>query len=85
MELQVYGTPQQCFDRIAAIHAKTDRYASIGAFKFGGMPYAASQDSIRLFAREVMPELRVLGVEPKFDTEEPVPPAFLADRKARAA
>ena len=33
---------------------------------------------MRLFAKEVMPELRKLGNEPLFDTEETAPPAFMA-------
>lgn len=85
MELQVYGTPQQCYDRIKSIHEKTDCCASIGAFKFGGMPFEESRESIRLFGQEVMPELRKLGADPIFDTKEPAPPAFLAQRMARAA
>ena len=77
MELQVYGTPQQCYDRIANIHAQSDCCGSISAFKFGGMPYADARASMRLFAREVMPQLRKLGFEPSFDTEEPVAAKFL--------
>ena len=33
---------------------------------------------MRLFAKEVMPELRKLGADPLFDTEEAAPPAFMA-------
>ena len=39
MELQVYGTPQQCYDRIKHIHEQSQCCASINAFKFGGMPF----------------------------------------------
>ena len=52
--------------------------ASINAFKFGGMPYDDAQASMRLFAKEVMPELRKLGADPLFDTDAPAPPAFQA-------
>lgn len=85
MELQVYGTPQQCYDRIEAIHANSDCCASINAFKFGGMTYDESLASIRLFAAEVMPALRKLGSEPAFDTNQPRSPAFLIERAERAA
>ena len=37
-----------------------------------------AQASMRLFAKAVMPELRKLGNEPLFDTEEVTPPAFMA-------
>ncbi len=55
-----------------------ERRASINAFKFGGMPYDDAQASMRLFAKEVMPELRKLGADPVFDTDAPAPPAFQA-------
>lgn len=78
MELQVYGTPQQCYDRIKHIYEQSQCCASVNAFKFGGMPFDEAQASMRLFAKEVMPELRKLGNEPLFDTEETAPPAFMA-------
>jgi len=52
--------------------------ASVNAFKFGGIPFDKAQASMRLFAKEVMPELHKLGNEPLFDTEEATPPAFMA-------
>lgn len=78
MELQGYGTPQQCYDRIKHIYEQSQCCASVNAFKFGGMPFDEAQASMRLFAKEVMPELRELGNEPLFDTEETAPPAFMA-------
>lgn len=78
MELQVYGTPQQCYDRIKHIYEQSQCCASVNAFKFGGMPFDEAQASMRLFAKGVMPELRKLGNEPLFDTEEAAPPAFMA-------
>ena len=78
MELQVYGTPQQCYDRIKYIYEQSECCASINAFKFGGMPYDDAQASMRLFAKEVMPELRKLGADPLFDTDALAPPAFQA-------
>jgi alkanesulfonate monooxygenase SsuD/methylene tetrahydromethanopterin reductase-like flavin-dependent oxidoreductase (luciferase family) len=76
MELQVYGTPQQCYDRVKNIHGHTDCCASIHAFSFGGMPYEESANSLRLFSKEVMPELRKLGSEPAFDSGGLTEPAF---------
>jgi len=37
-----------------------------------------AQAIMRLFAKEVMPELRKLGDDPLFDTEAAAPPAFMA-------
>lgn len=78
MELQVYGTPQQCYDRIEDIYRQSNCCGSIHAFKFGGMPFDEARASMRLFARDVMPALRKLGPDPIFDTEEAAPPAFMA-------
>ena len=78
MELQVYGTPQQCYDRIKYIYDQSHCCGSINAFKFGGMPYEDARASMRLFAKEVMPELRKLGPDPLFDSEAAIPPAFKA-------
>jgi alkanesulfonate monooxygenase SsuD/methylene tetrahydromethanopterin reductase-like flavin-dependent oxidoreductase (luciferase family) len=78
MDLQVYGTPQQCYDRIKDIYDKSHRCGSISAFKFGGMPYEEARASMRLFAKEVMSELRKLGPDPLFNTEPAAPPAFMA-------
>ena len=36
----------------------------VGAFKFAGMPMAEAERNVRLFAREVMPELKKLGEQP---------------------
>jgi len=78
MELQIYGTPQQCYDRVKHIYEQSHCCASINAFKFGGMPYEDARASMRLFAKEVMPELRKLGPDPLFDSEPAVPPKFMA-------
>ncbi|MGH7961128.1 MAG: hypothetical protein ACRERD_04785 [Candidatus Binatia bacterium] len=40
--------------------------------------YEDGRASTRLFATEVMPELRKLGADPLFDTEAAAPPAFQA-------
>ncbi len=78
MELQVYGTPQQCCDRIKHIYEQSQCCASVNAFKFGGMPFDEAEFRHNLFDKEVMPELRKLGDDPLFDTEEATPPAFMA-------
>jgi len=56
--LQVWGTPEQCYERILDIQKRTGAEAFNGVFSYGGMPYDLAESSIRLFAAEVMPELR---------------------------
>jgi translation elongation factor P/translation initiation factor 5A/alkanesulfonate monooxygenase SsuD/methylene tetrahydromethanopterin reductase-like flavin-dependent oxidoreductase (luciferase family) len=56
--LQVWGTPEQCYERILDIQKRTGAEAFNGIFSYGAMPYDLADASVRLFAAEVMPELR---------------------------
>jgi len=56
--LQVWGTPEQCFEKILDIQGRTGGEAFVGVFSYAGMPYEEAERSLRLFAREVMPELK---------------------------
>ena len=56
--LQVWGTPEQCYDKIVEIQNKTGAEAFTGVFSYGAMPYDLAESSLRLFATEVMPELK---------------------------
>lgn len=56
--LQVYGTPAQCYQKIVATIDRTGGEAFTGVFSYAGMPYDEAEASLRLFAREVMPELK---------------------------
>ncbi len=56
--LQVWGTPEQCYERILDIQKRTGAEAYNGVFSYGGMPYDVAEASTRLFASEVMPELK---------------------------
>src|SRR5262245_34587557 len=58
--LQVWGTPEQCLERILDIQNRTGAEAFNGVFSYGGMPYDMAEHSLRLFANEVMPELKKL-------------------------
>jgi alkanesulfonate monooxygenase SsuD/methylene tetrahydromethanopterin reductase-like flavin-dependent oxidoreductase (luciferase family) len=58
LNLQVWGTPEQCYARILDIQRRTGAEAFTGVFSYGGMPYDLAEASLRLFAAEVMPELK---------------------------
>jgi alkanesulfonate monooxygenase SsuD/methylene tetrahydromethanopterin reductase-like flavin-dependent oxidoreductase (luciferase family) len=60
MNLQVWGTPEQCYEKILAIQAKVGCDAFTGVFSYGGMPYDEAERNIRLFASAVMPKLQRL-------------------------
>ncbi len=58
LNLQVYGTPEQCYEKVLDIQKRTGAEAFNGVFSYGGMPYEIAESSLRLFATEVMPELK---------------------------
>ncbi len=58
LSLQVWGTPEQCYDKIIDIQHRTGAEAFTGVFSYAGMPYEEAEASMRLFATEVMPELK---------------------------
>ena len=63
MNLQVWGTPAQCYDKILDIHARTGNSHYVGVFSYAGMSYADAERNMRLFAREVMPALQKLSAD----------------------
>lgn len=77
MDLQVWGTPEQCYQRIVDIHARTGCCGFTGVFSFAGMPAKMAMGNLELFAREVVPQLKALGQRPAFDLEPESAPAFL--------
>ena len=59
--LQIYGTPQQCTDRIADFSARLGSETFTGVFSYAGMPYEMAEQNLRLFASEVMPRLKSMA------------------------
>lgn len=70
LDVQAWGTPQQILDRLEA------RRRIVGDFEvnicpsFAGLPYDEIEPSLRLFAKEVMPELRKWGIAEPVGTAE---------------
>ena len=58
VELQVWGTPDQCFDRIMDIRSKVGNDGFSGVFNFAGMTPDMAEHNLRLFAAQVMPRLK---------------------------
>ena len=58
VNLQVTGTPEQCYQKVMDIYGYTGTDSLVAAFSYGGMPYDDAEASMRLFASEVMPELK---------------------------
>ncbi|HUE40091.1 MAG TPA: LLM class flavin-dependent oxidoreductase [Candidatus Binatia bacterium] len=58
VNLQVTGTPEQCYEKILDIQKRTGAEAFNAVFSYGAMPYDLVEASMRLFASEVMPQLK---------------------------
>jgi alkanesulfonate monooxygenase SsuD/methylene tetrahydromethanopterin reductase-like flavin-dependent oxidoreductase (luciferase family) len=65
VDLQVWGTPEQVYERIVTIQDNTHADSFMGVFSYGGMPASDASGSAELFAREVLPEVERLA--PAYD------------------
>ena len=52
--------PEQCYEKIRQIRQRTGHDTYVGVFSYAAMPYADAAASMRLFAAEVMPQLKAL-------------------------
>ena len=68
MNLQVWGTPEQCLEKILSIRSRVGCETFVGVFSYAGMPRDEAERNIRLFARTVMPELQRVGVGARVTT-----------------
>jgi alkanesulfonate monooxygenase SsuD/methylene tetrahydromethanopterin reductase-like flavin-dependent oxidoreductase (luciferase family) len=60
MNLQVWGTPEQCLDKIVDIRERVRSDHFVGVFSYAGMPHEEANRNMRLFAEEVMPKVKKL-------------------------
>ncbi|MBI3786370.1 MAG: LLM class flavin-dependent oxidoreductase [Deltaproteobacteria bacterium] len=58
LNLQIWGTPEQCLEKIQTIRGQVNCNSYIGVFSYAGMPIEEAERSMRLFAAEVLPELK---------------------------
>jgi hypothetical protein len=61
--LHAEGTPAQVLEKLRYVHQTLPLEHVIGAFAFGGLPYAKLERSFKLFAEKVLP---VLHNDPAF-------------------
>jgi alkanesulfonate monooxygenase SsuD/methylene tetrahydromethanopterin reductase-like flavin-dependent oxidoreductase (luciferase family) len=57
VDLQIWGTPEQCYDKIVAVRERMGNDTFVGVFSYAGMPFEEAERNQRLFAAEVLPEL----------------------------
>ena len=61
VDLQVWGTPEQCFERIMDVRQRVGNDSFVGVFSYAGMAYDEAERNMRLFAAEVLPALQKVG------------------------
>jgi alkanesulfonate monooxygenase SsuD/methylene tetrahydromethanopterin reductase-like flavin-dependent oxidoreductase (luciferase family) len=61
LSLQIWGTPEQCYERIVDVRQRVGCDTFNAVFSYAGMPVEDAEKSMRLFARDVMPQLKKLG------------------------
>jgi alkanesulfonate monooxygenase SsuD/methylene tetrahydromethanopterin reductase-like flavin-dependent oxidoreductase (luciferase family) len=54
----IWGTPDQCFEKIVAIREKLGACAFLSVFNYAGMEVAEAKRNQRLFADKVLPRLK---------------------------
>ncbi len=59
--LQPWGTPDQVYEKVKFFSELAGAGSFVGVFRYGGMSAEAGERSMRLFAQEVMPELKKLA------------------------
>lgn len=67
IDLQVWGTPTQCFDKIMDIRGQVGNDGFNAVCSFAGMTPQMAEANLRLFAAEVLPQLKKV---PKLDDSE---------------
>jgi alkanesulfonate monooxygenase SsuD/methylene tetrahydromethanopterin reductase-like flavin-dependent oxidoreductase (luciferase family) len=60
LNLQVWGTPEQCVEKIVDIRSRVGCDTFVGVFSYAGMPWDEAERNMGLFAREVLPALKRL-------------------------
>lgn len=60
MNLQVWGTPEMCYEKIVDVSDRTGADSFVGVFSYAGMPPEEAERNMRLFADKVKPELQAL-------------------------
>lgn len=59
-DLQVWGTPEQCYEKVMFLREQTGTRHLANNFSYAGMPFERANRSMELFASAVMPELQKL-------------------------
>ena len=58
LENNVWGTPEQCLEKLEAINNLMGADEFVAVFSYGSMPFEKAEASMRLFAERVLPKAR---------------------------
>lgn len=58
LDLQIYGTPEECHKKISKFSELTGAKSFIGVFSYAEMPLKEAERNITLFSTEVLPRLK---------------------------
>ncbi|MBM3489884.1 MAG: LLM class flavin-dependent oxidoreductase [Alphaproteobacteria bacterium] len=71
-DLQVYGTPDQVYARMADYQKRVNAGGYLCMFSYGGMPHALARQNMLLFADKVLPRLKALAVDEVIGAGKPL-------------
>lgn len=71
-DLQVYGTPEQVYEKILAIHKQTNNSSYVGVFSYAGMPHQEAARNMRMFAETVLSKLKKFDAGAAIDRARPL-------------
>lgn len=63
LSVQCWGTPEQILDKYAKRRQALGPFNITGCFRYAGLPVEEAEASMRLYAKEVMPQLRQWAAE----------------------
>jgi hypothetical protein len=62
VNLKPWGTPEQVYEKIKGFSSIVGADHFVGVFRYAGLTGPEGERNMRLFAREVLPELRKLDI-----------------------
>lgn len=65
LKAAVYGTPDKILRALEDRHAAVGEFELCTSFRFGGTPYPLAEQSLRLYAKEILPVIKAWGAAPK--------------------
>jgi alkanesulfonate monooxygenase SsuD/methylene tetrahydromethanopterin reductase-like flavin-dependent oxidoreductase (luciferase family) len=72
VNLMPWGTPDEVLKKLETIRGMIDMNGVLCHFSYAGMPWDEAEQNMRLFAAEVLPELRRWQADPIGETPQPV-------------